>query len=124
MKARARWARHTIGWLLVGAVVCGLGGPLGGAELKERATLKGHLRIVAFVAFSPEGKTLAAVDPEGVRLWNVSTGKVKAFLRGDAGTVAFAPDSKTIAVGGGGILGASFTEEVKLWNVADGKLKA
>jgi WD40 repeat protein len=113
-----------VGSLLAVGAVCGLGGLLAGAESKERATLKGHARGVASVAFSSDGKTLAAVDGEGVKLWTVATGKLKAILKGSGWSVAFAPDGKALALGGGGPLGGVREKEVKLWSVTDGKVKS
>lgn len=56
------------------------------------------------VAFSPDGKTVAAgyeAVPNGeVRLWDTATGAVRATLTGmmpDEGSVLFSPDGKTLA---------------------------
>jgi WD40 repeat protein len=82
--------------------------PLGGVKLfdtasgEERVVLKAAPREVAGLAFSPDGKTLAAGWPAGARLWDADTGKVKATLADDpppAWPVAFSPDGKTLATG-------------------------
>src|SRR5262245_27372463 len=47
----------------------------------ERAALTGHNGFINSVAFSPDGKTLAtraSHDDRDVRLWDVTTGKLKA----------------------------------------------
>ena len=85
---------------------------------KELDTLKGFK--VKSVAFSPDGKTLAA-GGEGpwVRLFDVPTGKVKATLENgeDASRswVAFSPDGKTLATGG------SADGRIKLWDLSPSK---
>jgi RNA polymerase sigma factor (sigma-70 family) len=84
---------------------------------KEVRRLKGALRTVQSVAFSPDGSLLAAasglcrplnpkVDPDNpgiVRLFDVATGKVlweKEQESGGATSVAFAPNSNTVASAG------------------------
>ena len=77
-------------------------------------------RTVYGVAFSPDGKTLAAGDNDGhVGLWDVATGRRTAALNeGDpVYGVAFSRDGKTLAVGDyGGYVG--------LWDVATGRRTA
>jgi RNA polymerase sigma factor (sigma-70 family) len=60
----------------------------GMVEWKERASLDGKAGAVFAVAFSPDGKTLAAGYGKGpnlgaVKLWDVTTGREKATLRAD-----------------------------------------
>ncbi len=70
------------------------------------------------VAFSPDGKLLAAGDSNGeIHLWQVADGKQLLILRGHANWVvslAFSPDSRTLASG-------SSDCTVKLWDVITGQ---
>ncbi|HTU22763.1 MAG TPA: WD40 repeat domain-containing protein [Gemmataceae bacterium] len=77
-----------------------------------------HKDGVDLVAFSPDGKILAAATANGersLRLWDVGTGK--ALHRLSEGSmpwlgIAFSPDGK--------ILAALCGEEIRLWDVASG----
>lgn len=72
------------------------------------------------VAFSPDGKLIAAGDGVGlIRVWKVKSGPRIAALQqgGFVNSLAFAPNGKTLAAGG--------TERgagIKLWAVPSGKL--
>ncbi len=69
------------------------------------------------VAFSPDGKTLAAASEKIVVLWDVATGKPRHTLRGhreDIWSIAFSLDGKLLASGGA-------DETVRLWDPATGK---
>ena len=72
------------------------------------------------VAFSPDGKIVAAGDGNGrAYLWNVATGKPITSLADPGGSgvisVAFSPDDTTMAAGDNN--GRTY-----LWNVVTGKL--
>ncbi len=94
-----------------------------------KQTLKPHLFMVTWVAFSPDGKTLATSSTdETVKLWDVATGRLVRTL--EAATfvfgqwLAFSPDGGTLAVAGewkeveGGGEGL-----VQLWDVRTGELR-
>ncbi len=74
-------------------------------------------REIRGVALSPDGKTLAAAVRFGaIKVWDVATGKEVASLDGhdgDAWSVCFTPDGKTL-VSGGGDWGKPGS--VRLWN--------
>jgi WD40 repeat protein len=68
------------------------------------------------VAFTPDGKTLAAEDDSAILLWRTdSPGRVRT-LRGHVGRVrdlAFAPDNNTLASAG--------DDTVRIWNTTGGQ---
>jgi hypothetical protein len=84
---------------------------------KLRSVTETKAAILAF-AFSPDGKQLATSDVRGVvRLWDADSGKplMEMLQRGDRDAIAFAPDGKTIAVGGGD--SAKGKDFLTLWDV-------
>lgn len=90
---------------------------------RELATGTGPAKVVAF---SPDGKTLAAVDGRKVKLWDPSTGKLRRTLPGHEQPVrsaAFAPDGRTLATGARMAGGAESGGEVKVWDAESGKPK-
>ncbi|MFD7428196.1 trypsin-like peptidase domain-containing protein [Streptomyces sp. NPDC059818] len=66
------------------------------------------------LAFSSDGKTLAATEGNVVQLWDTTTGKSQGALAGHTGLVtslAFSPDGETLATG-------SEDATAQLWDVA------
>jgi WD40 repeat protein len=107
---------------------------------KVRAKLEGHAGYVTAVAFSPDGKTLAAssgkwdekkdrYDSSEVQLWDPVTAKLCRTLKGHRDTIsslAFSPDGKTLATGSiswekSDKIGAQ--GEVKLWDFQTAKVQ-
>ncbi|WP_026734121.1 eIF2A-related protein [Fischerella sp. PCC 9605] len=81
-------------------------------------TFKGHDSWVWWVAFSPDGLTLATGSSADrtVRLWDIRTGECLHILRGHQEwiwAIAFSPDGSTL-------VSCSSDGTIKLWDVATG----
>src|SRR5262249_39069161 len=96
---------------------------------KRRATLQSFnpegreedIHGALSVAFSPDGKTLAAGTSGGLKLWDVTSGKQVAARKGPPGwSVAFSPDGKTLATAEsnrGTARNASQEGAIRLWEL-------
>src|SRR5579883_329884 len=81
-------------------------------------SLDGHQGDVYYLAYSPDGQTLATAGKDGTtRLWDPTTGQQRLVLHGDGtevNAVAFSPDGRTLAT-------ASDSGQVHLWDCAAGR---
>jgi WD40 repeat protein len=68
---------------------------------EERAVFEGIPGLVMTVCFSPDGKLLAAIGSDMVKVWDVATRKEAATLKDiRTGRIAFSPDGKLLATTG------------------------
>jgi WD40 repeat protein len=107
-RRRLLWAAVALGWL-----PCV---PASQAQ-QQKAVLRVRQREALAVAFSPDGRFLAAGDLAGVMLWDVRSGKLlRTRLDGDIiECLAFSPDGRTLAYGG---------RTLRLLDVATGEVRA
>ena len=84
------------------------------ATRKEQQALVGHEQDVKSTRFSPNGKYLASSADDGVRLWEVTSGKQLQHWPGRSPTINFSPDSKLLAV-------VAAEKSIRLWDTASGK---
>jgi WD40 repeat protein/transcriptional regulator with XRE-family HTH domain len=91
----------------------GLLDPVAGRKLRTITVPDGSVRAMAF---SPDGRTVAAAAPAAVRVWDVATGRLRHSFTSDPQAVAFGPDGRTVAA----VVGSG---QVRVWDVASGHLR-
>ena len=80
----------------------------------------GTLRTRGQIAYSPDGSRLAVASKVGVWIYDTATGAEVRLITGVyAASVAFSPDSRTLAAGS---VGYDENTSVSLWDVATGNL--
>lgn len=74
--------------------------------------LVAHRKPITELAFSPDGRTLAAASEDGIRLWDLTTQRTRAKLMpGDYVTaLTFSPDGQTLGA-------ALLSDAIKLWQL-------
>lgn len=86
-----------------------------------RTTLPQRAREVRQLAYSPDGRTLAATVGWGAALWDIAREQELVTLQGKHGgmvwSLAFAPDGRTLMTAGN-------DGTVKVWDVATGRERA
>ena len=86
-------------------------------ELPEAAKARFGKGGINAIQFSPDGTQLAVGTDIGVWLYDMETGKEKLLFRGMCQSVAFSPDGRFLANGGGKFPG----QELQLWDMAAGR---
>ena len=83
---------------------------------KNLHTLRGHKHDLASLRFSPDGKMLASAAKDGIRLWDVSSGKERHKLSENRSmyALAFSPNGKVLASIG-------LDQSVYCWDAATGQ---
>ncbi len=85
---------------------------------KEQCSLETGSPLICGLAYSPDGKRIAASDMKGIiRLWDVATGKVQHRLTGhknEVHKIVFSPDGKKLA-------SSSEDATIRLWDPATGR---
>src|SRR5262249_46332129 len=88
---------------------------------REIAVFKGHNRIVSTIAFSPDGKTIAAGSGVAVRLWSLDAHALSQQEHIVIKGITEPFDKLELSVDGGKLAAISNGELKKLWDVTTGR---
>jgi WD40 repeat protein len=84
-------------------------------------TLAGHTNLVASVAISPDGQTVASGSRDKtIQLWNLKTGELLGTLTGHSDRVTCV----TFSSGGQILASAGADSTIKIWQVSTGELRS
>ena len=91
-----------------------------------RYIVTGHNRETTSIAFSPNGQTLASGHEHAVRLWDITTGGLKALCQGHpyqlrVTSVVFSPNGDTLASLSISTQNSDGKAEILLWDATTGK---
>jgi WD40 repeat protein len=91
---------------------------------KPKTTLTGHSHAIGCLAFSPDGRTLAAGGRQdgSILLWDIASGRLLTSLKRHARYIramVFSPSSTTLASLDSG--GLETCDEITFWDVKTGK---
>ena len=86
-------------------------------ELPKEAKARFGKGGINAIQFSPDGTQLAVGTNIGMWLYDVETGEEKSLFRGTCRFLAFSPDGRFLANGGG----SSDGSKVQLWEIATGR---
>lgn len=96
-----------------------------GQVIEPKSSIGTDGRVVA-LAFSPDGKTLAAAVGKKAQLWDIASGDLKLTMEYDKNpdwhtrnltSIAFSPSGNLVATGGE-------DQEPRLWDPETGEMKA
>lgn len=78
--------------------------PIAGESPALIRTLRGHTNLVCACAVTPDGKKVVSASPDGMRVWELATGReIARIFVGDVKDCAITPDGKrVVSVGGWG----------------------
>ncbi len=96
--------------------------PASGEEVRKLLPQTTEPEPITAVSFSPDVRNLAGVTKQGIKVWDLGTGRVVRTLRGTfsyGNTVKYSPDSKLIACG----CDQDGRDVLKIWDATTGVLQ-
>ena len=111
-KLRRQFRNRVLDLTLLLLIACCVARNANAVQIELQRTLKTDSAVNS-VAFSPDGTLLASGTSNGIRLWDVRTGKLKSvwkWRKGRTERIVFSPDSQLLVSGGEDNL-------VRIWNM-------